>query len=152
MSVVKVKDKQAEGYDVSTVEAWIDEYVEGLVAPFEWTRLEGGHSNITYQLQDAAGKKAVIRRPPLGELLPGAHDMRREWELISCLGPPGFPVPAALGFCADKDVTGAFFYVMGFIEGHPLYNSTQTLERIPLEKRVILAHSFFKRYSFKCLR
>lgn len=142
MSVVKVKERLAEGYDVPTVEAWIDEHIEGLVAPFEWTRLEGGHSNITYQLQDASGRKAVIRRPPQGELLPGAHDMSREWALISCLGPTGFPVPTALGFCEDKDVTGAFFYVMGFIDGHPLYNSRQTSERIPLEKRVTLAHSF----------
>lgn len=137
-----MSERSPEGYDVPKVEAWIEAHIGSLNPPFEWTRLEGGHSNITYQLQDTFGQKAVIRRPPKGELLPGAHDMGREWSLISCLGPTGFPVPPALGFCPDTEVTGACFYVMGYINGHPLYNSRQTVERIPLEKRTTLAHSF----------
>jgi aminoglycoside phosphotransferase (APT) family kinase protein len=66
------------GYDIAAVEAWIGRNVGKLEPPFRWKRLEGGHSNLTYQLQDAAGRLAVIRRPPLGELLPKAHDMGRE--------------------------------------------------------------------------
>ena len=48
-----------------------------LLAAFKWTRLEGGHSNLTYQIEDQKGLQAVIRRPPQGELLPKAHDMGR---------------------------------------------------------------------------
>ena len=106
-----------EGYDVPAVEAWIAENVEGLTPPFQWTRLEGGHSNLTYRLDDAEGRQAVIRRPPQGELLPKAHDMSREWALISSLGPTPVPVPAAYGFCEDPGVTGAWFYVMGHVDG-----------------------------------
>ena len=101
------------GYEVAAVEAWIAAHVTGLTPPLRWTRLEGGHSNLTYRLDDAQGRSAVIRRPPMGELLPKAHDMEREWQLISALGPTPVPVPAALGLCTDRSVTGAIFYVMG---------------------------------------
>ena len=135
--------REAEGYDIPAVEAWIRENVDVLVPPFEWTRLEGGHSNLTYLLQDSNGDKAVVRRPPQGELLPKAHDMAREWAVISALGPTGFPVPAAYGFCEDKAVTGALFYVMGFVDGRPLHSAAQTAEWVPEDKRITLAHSFF---------
>jgi aminoglycoside phosphotransferase (APT) family kinase protein len=130
------------GYDVPAVEAWIAANVPALTPPLAWTRLEGGHSNLTYLIEDTAGRKAVIRRPPLGELLPRAHDMAREWALISALGPTSVPVPAALGFCDDTAVTGQRFYVMGHIDGHPLYNAADTNRYAPEPVRMKLAHSF----------
>ena len=69
-----------QGYDIPAVEAWIKQNVTALSPPFDWQKLEGGHSNLTYRLRDSAGNLAVIRRPPLGELLPKAHDMEREWQ------------------------------------------------------------------------
>ena len=134
--------KAIPGYDVTAVEAWIAANVAGLTPPLRWTRLEGGHSNLTYQLEDAGGRMAVIRRPPLGELLPKAHDMAREWALISALAPTPVPVPAALGFCDDPNVTGARFYVMGHINGHPLYSAADTEHWAPAPVRQRLAHSF----------
>lgn len=131
-----------EGYQVPAVEGWIRENIESLEPPFKWIRLEGGHSNLTYKLIDAKGKEAVIRRPPQGQLLPKAHDMSREWALISALGPTPVPVPQALGFCESPDVTGAWFYVMGCINGRPLYNNEETEEWVPEERRVTLANSF----------
>lgn len=131
-----------EGYTVDAVEAWIASNIPSLSPPFEWTRLEGGHSNLTYKLDDSNGKEAVIRRPPQGQLLPKAHDMSREWSLISALGPTAVPVPEALGFCESPDVTGAWFYVMGCINGRPLYNNEETEEWVPEAKRSTLANSF----------
>ncbi|HVN02344.1 MAG TPA: phosphotransferase family protein [Caulobacteraceae bacterium] len=130
------------GYDVPRVEAWIAANVPSLSPPLAWTRLEGGHSNLTYLIEDREGRRAVIRRPPLGELLPRAHDMGREWALISALGPTPVPVPAALGFCDDPGVTGARFYVMGHVDGHPLYNAADTERWAPAPKRQGLAWSF----------
>ena len=130
------------GYNTQAVEAWIRGNVPGLATPLTWTRLEGGHSNLTYLIEDAQGRRAVIRRPPQGELLPKAHDMAREWALISALGPTPVPVPAALGFCADIAVTGAQFYVMGHIDGHPLYNSDDTRKWVKDAYRQRLAFSF----------
>ncbi|HAF40061.1 MAG TPA: phosphotransferase family protein, partial [Gammaproteobacteria bacterium] len=50
-----------EGYQVSAVEDWVRAEVPELTPPFRWTRLEGGHSNLTYQIEDARGQLAVIR-------------------------------------------------------------------------------------------
>ncbi len=131
-----------EGYDVPAVEAWIADQVSGLRGPFGWTRLQGGHSNLTYQLADQDGRLAVIRRPPQGQLLPKAHDMSREWAIISALGPTEVPVAEALGFCESPDVTGAWFYVMGHVEGRPLYSAEDAEAWIPEERRIALGESF----------
>jgi len=131
-----------EGYDVQAVESWIRDHVDSLEPPFKWIRLEGGHSNLTFKLIDSQGREAVIRRPPQGQLLPKAHDMSREWALISALGPTPVPVPAALGFCESPDVTGAWFYVMGCINGRPLYTNEDTESWVPEDKRLTMANSF----------
>ncbi|MBV1904811.1 MAG: phosphotransferase family protein [Pseudomonadales bacterium] len=141
-SKIDAVSEDPEGYDVSAVENWVKENISGLQPPFIWTRLEGGHSNLTYQLDDNQGRQAVIRRPPLGELLPKAHDMGREWSLISALGPTQVPVPEAIGFCESADVTGAWFYIMGMVNGRPLYTEEDTLDWVPEEKRQTTAFSF----------
>lgn len=133
---------QPPGYNTRSVEAWIEHHVEGLTSPLTWTRLTGGHSNLTFLIEDAKGNRAVIRRPPLGELLPKAHDMSREWAVIKALGPTPVPVPRALGFCEDTSVTGAAFYLMSVIDGQPLYTVADTLRLAPLDKREQIAHSF----------
>ena len=136
------ESKGPEGYDQPAVEAWIAEHVDSLAPPLTWTRLEGGHSNLTYRLDDTEGRTAVIRRPPQGKLLPKAHDMSREWALISALGPTVVPVPRAIAFCESPDITGAWFYVMGLVDGRPLYSSAHAEEWVPEDRRVKLAHSF----------
>ncbi|MEO6626471.1 MAG: phosphotransferase family protein [Burkholderiaceae bacterium] len=130
------------GYDTVAVEAWISQHLPALQVPMLWTRLDGGHSNLTYLLTDARGERAVIRRPPQGELLPKAHDMRREWALISALGNSPVPVAEALGFCEDPAVTGAHFYLMAFVDGHALYNADDARRWVPAPLREQLAHSF----------
>ena len=132
-----------EGYQINAVEDWVRLNVPELTPPFSWIRLEGGHSNLTYQINDQNGRSAVIRRPPQGELLPKAHDMSREWALIKALSTTNVPVPKPYGFCEDPGVTGAWFYIMGLIDGKPLYNSEDTQALVPQSRRETLAHSFF---------
>lgn len=110
------------GIEVGRVERWVGERVEGMDAPFAFERIKGGHSNLTYRVTAGSGRVVVLRRPPLGPLLPTAHDMSREYRLIAALGPAGVPAPPALAFCDDTDVTGAPFYVMGFVEGAVLHD------------------------------
>ena len=130
------------GYDVPAVEKWISENTEGLAPPFRWTRLEGGHSNLTYGLEDSLGNKAVVRRPPMGELLPKAHDMGREFAIISGLGPTEVPVPKAYGYCESPDVTGAHFYVMSQVDGKALFELEDALEHLSEEARESVGLSF----------
>jgi aminoglycoside phosphotransferase (APT) family kinase protein len=108
------------GIDRPAVEAWIGEHVDELRGPFTWTQLVGGHSNLTYRIDPSSGPAAVVRRPPLGELQPKAHDMSREYMIISGLWGTGVPVARPYALCSDPAVTGAPFYVMAFVEGSPL--------------------------------
>ncbi len=130
------------GYTVDAVQAWLSDHAAFLTPPFTWTRLEGGHSNLTYLLTDQSGQTVVIRRPPLGTLLPKAHDMAREWALLQALEASPVPVARPIAFCADPAVTGAHFYVMGHVDGAPLYTSADTERLAPLPTRQGLAHSF----------
>jgi aminoglycoside phosphotransferase (APT) family kinase protein len=80
--------------------------------------IAGGKSNLTYRLSLPPGSPdLVLRRPPLGHVLPTAHDMGREYRVISALHGTDVPVPEPLAHCEDADVIGAPFYLMRFVPG-----------------------------------
>lgn len=108
---------ETPGIDRPNVTAWLEANVGGARAPFTFDLIEGGRSNLTYRVGDAAGHRYVLRRPPLGHVLATAHDMSREHRIISAVGTTGVPVPPTLGLCVDEAVNGAPFYVMGFVDG-----------------------------------
>jgi aminoglycoside phosphotransferase (APT) family kinase protein len=105
------------GIDLEPVTAWFRAHVAGVRPPLAVRQLPGGRSNLTYRVTDAAGNDWVLRRPPLRGVLPSAHDMAREHRVISALAGTPVPVPATFGLCQDPAVTGAPFYVMGYVEG-----------------------------------
>ncbi len=107
-----------EGIDADGVTAWFARNVPPATAPLRFELIAGGHSNLTYAVTDAGGRRWVLRRPPLGQVLATAHDVAREHRIISALGPTAVPVPPAVGLCEDPSVNGAPFYVMEFVDGH----------------------------------
>ena len=130
------------GIDVAGVTAWFEANLDGIEPPLEFIRIKGGHSNLTYEVVDASGTRYVLRRPPLGHLLPTAHDMSREWRFISAFHPTEVPVPPPLGYCGDAEVTGASFYVMGFVEGHVLHDPSISEQHYTGEQRRSTGESF----------
>ena len=96
---------------------WLVANVPDVRAPLDFALIAGGHSNLTYRVTDAAGRRLVLRRPPLGAVLATAHDMGREHRIIAALAGSFVPVPPALGLCSDSAVNGAPFYVMAFVDG-----------------------------------
>ena len=106
-----------EGINRTGVEAWFSERVPGVELPLSFERISGGHSNLTYGVQDAGGRRWALRRPPLGKRLGSAHDMGREHKVVSALGPTDVPVAPVVGLCEDDAVNGAPFYAMEFVEG-----------------------------------
>ena len=80
------------------------------------TLLTDGRSNLTYRVTDAAGRSWAIRRPPLGHVMPTAHDLTREFTVLSGLF-GNYPVPRPWVLCTDESVLGVPFLVMDFIEG-----------------------------------
>jgi aminoglycoside phosphotransferase (APT) family kinase protein len=99
-----------------SVTRWIQERTEA-DAPLRFELIAGGRSNMTYTVTDAAGRKFVLRRPPMGPLLPSAHDMAREHRLMHSLRDSPVPVPRMVGLCQDETVNGRDFYVMHFLDG-----------------------------------
>ncbi len=83
----------------------------------EVSLIAGGKSNLTYRISSAAGD-VVLRRPPLGQVLPTAHDMVREHTVMSALAGTAVPVPRMLHLCTDVEVLGQPFYVMELVGGH----------------------------------
>ena len=81
------------------------------------TLIAGGKSNLTYRVDSPAGS-VVLRRPPLGHVLPTAHDMKREATVMAALAPTDVPVPVVRHVCLDPGVLGQPFYVMERVEGH----------------------------------
>src|SRR5579859_1753804 len=117
---------------------WLNDHVPG--GPVELTDVQliaGGRSNLTYRLtvsgqQTGPGpgrpgpghgsrtngtRQLVLRRPPLGHVLPTAHDMSREYRVLSALAGTKVPVAPLVAACTDDEVIGAPFYVMEYVPG-----------------------------------
>ena len=128
-----------QGIDVPSVTAWLAGHVSGITPPLSFDLVAGGRSNLTYVVTDAAGRRVVLRRPPISHVLSTAHDMSREHRVISALRDTPVPVPAALGFCADESVNERPFYVMGFVEGHVFRAVAQTEAILDEASRTVAA-------------
>ncbi|MHB1592920.1 MAG: phosphotransferase family protein [Streptosporangiaceae bacterium] len=106
------------GLPLSPLRAYLNGRLIGLDAglPMEVSLLGGGRSNVSYRIEqsDAAW---VVRRPPLGHVLPSAHDMGREYRVLSRLAAAGVPVPRVYLYCADEQIIGAPFLVMEYVSG-----------------------------------
>jgi aminoglycoside phosphotransferase (APT) family kinase protein len=134
--------ERISGYHRPRVEAWMVDNIDGLTGRFEWSQLEGGHSNLTFLVADGAGRRVVVRRPPEGELLPKAHDMKREFTIISGLAKTDMPVAEPLALCEDTSITGAVFYVMSEVGGRALYTAEDVDDWLTMEARDAVGYSF----------
>jgi len=114
---------------------WFAANIDGVTAPFHFEMIAGGHSNLTFGVTDANGKRYVLRRPPLGHMLASAHDMGREYKIIAALSKSNVPVAPALGFCTDTAVAEAPFYVMEFVEGHIVRDPETAAQVFTVEAR-----------------
>ncbi len=87
-------------------------------APPEVARLGEGHSNLTFEIR-RGGDTWVLRRPPRGDILPGTHEMHREFRVMKALvdADAGVPVPVPLDLCQDDSYIGAPFYLMSYVDG-----------------------------------
>jgi aminoglycoside phosphotransferase (APT) family kinase protein len=105
------------GVDLDALRGWLDAAHPGLCkGQLAGAVVAGGKSNLTYRITDGTTTWA-LRRPPLAHVLPTAHDMVREYRVISALADTDVPVPAAVALCDDPAVLGAPFYLMGFVDG-----------------------------------
>jgi len=97
--------------DWDTISAYLRDHLEGVDGEMEAYQFTAGAANLTYLLR-FDGIDLVFRRPPFGRIAPGAHDMRREYRVLSVLWKSFPAAPRALLFCDDHEIAGSDFVVV----------------------------------------
>lgn len=110
--------RPGEELDTDRLAAYLAGAIQGLevgsVAEVE--QFPSGYSNLTYLVRFGR-REMILRRPPMGVSIATAHDMGREFRILSHLKPAYEKVPAPLAYCEDESVLGAPFYVMERVQG-----------------------------------
>jgi len=108
--------RAGEQLDASQLEIFLKDAIPGLEGPLSIEQFPSGFSNLTYLLR--AGERAlVLRRPPFGSKVKAAHDVGREYTVLSALHPVYPPAPKPLVLCESAALLGAPFYIMERIRG-----------------------------------
>ena len=129
MTTVDSASAGVTGINAERVPDWLERNIPGVRGPFSFELIAGGRSNMTFGVTDAAGRRLVLRRPPMSHVLASAHDMGREHRIISALQDTPVPVPETLGYCEDESVNERPFYVMDFVDGLILRSQDDTAAR-----------------------
>src|SRR5580704_12216831 len=105
-----------EEVDLAKLEPFLRAHFENEPGPIIVRQSPSAHSNLTHSLKIGA-REIVLRRPPLGSKVKTAHDMGREFRVLSKLHAQYPPAPEVLCFCDDDSLLGAPFYLMKPIHG-----------------------------------
>src|SRR5271168_4137308 len=108
--------RPGEELDLARLEPYLREHLPGETDGLSVRQFPSGHSNLTYSLQ-LGTRELVLRRPPFGSKVKSAHDMGREFRVLSKLHAAYAPAPEVLLFCDDLSILGAPFYLMEPIRG-----------------------------------
>lgn len=118
MAIVDQPDeiREGEALEVDAVESFLKQNIDGISGPVEIKQFPSGFSNLTYLIK-AGDQELVLRRPPFGKKAATAHDMSREYRILSALYPVFPYCPKPLAYTDDESIIGAPFYVMERIKG-----------------------------------
>ena len=108
--------RPAHRFDEERLADWMAAKVPGFEGPLRVEQFNGGQSNPTYKLVTPQ-RRYVLRRKPPGTLLPGAHAVDREAQVLRAVESARFPVPHVHALCTDDAVIGSWFYVMDMVDG-----------------------------------
>jgi aminoglycoside phosphotransferase (APT) family kinase protein len=108
--------RSGEELDVPKLEAFLTARFPDLAGPLAVEQFPKGYSNLTYSVR-FGDREMVLRRPPFGAKIKTAHDMGREYRILSHISPRYPKVPRPLVYCADESVLGAPFYLMERVSG-----------------------------------
>lgn len=108
--------RQGEELPNERLLAYLTEQLPEIIGPLAVEQFPAGFSNLTYLLR-FQDRELVLRRPPIGAKIKTAHDMNREYRILSHLYPVYKKVPRPILFCDDEAILGAPFYVMERVTG-----------------------------------
>ncbi|MGB8540430.1 MAG: phosphotransferase family protein [Candidatus Acidiferrales bacterium] len=133
--------RSGEELDVTKIEPFLRSHFPNETGALEIRQFPSGHSNLTYSLH-LGDKELVLRRPPFGSKVKSAHDMSREFRVLSKLHSVYAPAPEVLLYCDDVSIIGAPFYVMEPIHGIILRGHLPSGLDFPAESARRLSESF----------
>ncbi len=108
--------RPGEELDSEALEGYLRSRLPTPFSELEILQYPAGSSNLTYLIR-LGSTEYVLRRPPFGNTVKTAHDMRREFDVLSKLGIAYPPAPEPIFFCDEESVIGAEFYLMEKREG-----------------------------------
>ena len=108
--------RRGEELDAEAIRRYLDAELPEFTGPVRVAQFPGGASNLTYLLR-VGERQLVLRRPPFGTKARSAHDMGREFRVLSRLHDVFPYCPRPLSYCEDADILGEPFYVMERVEG-----------------------------------
>jgi aminoglycoside phosphotransferase (APT) family kinase protein len=115
-------------FDESALDRYLARHIEGWRGDLVVRQFGSGQSNPTFLLSAVmvGGDRQdfVLRKKPPGRLLHSAHQVDREYRVITALAGSGVPVPRTRVLCTDDGVIGQMFYVMDAVEGRICVDST----------------------------
>jgi len=103
--------RKGEELPIEPLEVYLKEHLSGASGSLTVEQFSHGHSNLTYLLK-LGDQEMVLRRPPFGNQVKTAHDMGREYRVLTQLHPVYAPAPRPYLYCEDPSVLGDAFYVM----------------------------------------
>lgn len=103
--------RQGEELNAENLQEFLRENLGVKTDEIEISQFPGGSSNLTYCVKIGT-EEYVLRRPPFGNQVKSAHDMSREFNVLSKLSEVYQPAPKPLVYCADENVIGSEFYLM----------------------------------------
>src|ERR1700757_2543296 len=133
--------RPGEGLDLTKLALYLRRHFPGDEGELLVRQFPSGHSNLTYSIS-LGTRELVLRRPPFGSKVKSAHDMSREFRVLSKLHSVYAPAPEALLYCDDESIIGAPFYVMKPIDGIILRSHVPVALDFSLEKARRLSESF----------
>ncbi len=115
----------AHALDEQALTSWLAAHVPGFAGPLTVEMFKGGQSNPTYKLVTPHASYVMRAKPgPVAKLLPSAHAIEREYQVMHALAGSAVPVPKMLALCEDESVIGRAFYIMEFKAGRVLWDQS----------------------------
>ncbi|MGW4350644.1 phosphotransferase family protein [Nocardia sp. NPDC004582] len=128
------------GVDPVAIARWFTTLGIDWAAPLRFDRIGLGQSNLTYLVRDEAGRRWVLRRPPVGELLASAHDVVREARIMSALESTPVPTPRILGVAEDPAISAGPLVLMEYVNGQVI-DTVAIAESLTPQRRRAIAQS-----------
>lgn len=154
MKIDTGKIRESENLDWNKLESHLKSQMDLPEAKMDVAQFHGGHANLSYEIS-FGDKCYALRRPPFGKIAPGAHDMKREYRVLSRLNDLYPQAPKAHYFCDDESIIGAPFVIMerrfGIVVRYKVPEAFQGMENIErrLTDALIDAHAALHTVDYK---